>query len=303
MGRRSVAAALLWAVGITAPGSVAALDKQGSAHGGLIGSDDRSFNVSGALMLGVAPYNPSYAARPDNSGLALLRYGGHLDVDLIGRYLSIPIDVSFFSDAKRSGLAVVAPSEFDVIAGVTSTFGAGPGDLEVGVRVEHDRPVDRGDFTQTYVDARGRYLFSLANALPGLGEALQEGDVSGWVTLGGFVVNPTYAARPDNTGKALLRYAAHAEVSTFADLVSLALDTTFFTDRERSALGPSELDLTVDLILHRAPFEVHVAYERDMPIDQGGFVQQFVYLLAVWNFDLRDVITRPLGARTGVPSP
>ena len=281
-----------------------ALDKQGSAHGGAVGGEDKSFNFSGALMLGVSLYNPSYAARPDNTGLALLRYGGHFDVDILGRLLSIPLDVSFFTDSTRLGGLVLLPTEFDFITGVTSTFGAGPGDLEVGARVEHDRPVDMGTFTQTYVDLRARYLFSFARVEPRLADALKGGDVSGWVTLGGFLFNPTYAARPDNTGLALFRYALHAELSVFDDLFSLGLDGTMFTDRTVNLVRPSELDFTVDLIFHKGPFEVHLAYERDMPLDQAGLVQQFVYLLGVWSFDLKNVLQpQPLGHRNPVPSP
>ena len=279
-----------------------ALDKQGSAHGGAVGDQNTGFNFSGALMLGVSLYNPSYAARPDNTGLALLRYGGHFDVDLLGRLLSIPIDVSFFTDSTRLGGLVLLPTEFDFITGVTSTFAVGPGDLEVGARVEHDRPVDMGTFTQTYVDARARYLYSFARFVPGLAETLKGGDLNGWITLGGFLFNPTYAARPDNTGLALLRYAVHAELSTFDDLLSLGLDATMFTDRLVNVVRPSELDFTVDLIFHKGDFEVHLAYERDMPVDGPGLVQQFVYVLGVWSFDLKNV-TRPLGHKNQIVSP
>jgi len=281
-----------------------ALDKQGSAHGGQLVSTSRDFNVSGALMLGFAPYNPSYAARPDNTGLTFLRYGAHVDVDLLGPLLSIPLDVNFFSDRERPGLLVVAPSEFDVIAGVTSTFMAGPGALELGARVEHDRPVDEGVFTQTYVDARARYLYSVAALVPGLADALREGDISGWATLGWFVVNPTYAARPDNTGLAALRYALHTELSTFSDRVSLGLDGTFFTDRTSSnVLAPTELDFTAELIFHAQPIEVHLAYERDMPLGAPGLVQQFIYVVAVYSFDLKTVLPGAFSHRNVVPSP
>jgi hypothetical protein len=288
--------------------TVFALDKQGSAHGGAVGEEeDRSFNLSGATMLGVSLFNPSYAARPDNTGLALMRYGAHFDVDILGRLLSIPIDVSFFTDSTRPGGLVFAPTEFDFIAGVTSTFAAGPGDLEVGARVEHDRPVDKGTFTQTYIDVRARYLYSLQRLFPGLADALHDGDLSGWVTLGGFLFNPTYAARPDNSGHALLRYALHAELSTFSDLVSLGLDATMFTDRESDfVLRASEMDFTAELIFHKGPFEVHLAYERDMPLDlapgQAAYVQQFIYLLGIWSFDLRGA-TQALSHKTTVPSP
>ena len=275
--------------------SASALDKQGSAHGGTVEGESRGFDLSGSVMLGLALYNPSYAARPDNTGLTLLRYGAHLDVDLIGRLLSIPIDVNLFTDRMRSERFIFVPTEFDVISGVTSTFGLGPGALEVGVRVEHDRPIDKGTFTQTYVDARARYLYSAASVFPKLADALQDGDISGWDTLGAFVFNPTYAARPDNSGLALLRYGLHAELSTFDDLLSLGLDASMFTDREPNArtgatnyFSPSELDFTVDLIFHKEPFEVHLAYERDLPIDRDGMVQQFVYLLVAFSFDLID---------------
>lgn len=289
--------------GVLVASASLALDKQGSAHGGSVAGESEGFDVSGALMFGLAPYNPTYAARPDNSGLALLRYGAHVDVDLLGRKVSIPLDVNFFTDRERPGALVLAPTELDLIAGITSTLDVGPGALELGARVEHDRPVDRGGFTQTYADVRGRYLYSAAHDFPRLAEVLQKGDVSGWATLGVFAVNPTYAARPDNSGLALFRYALHAEVSMFEDLVSVGFDGTMFTDRTSAVVvAPTELDLTAELIGHVADFELHVAYERDLPLDRAGLVQQFIYLLAVWSFDF--VKPPATFSHTGtVPSP
>lgn len=263
-----------------------ALDKQGSAHGGSIAGASSGFNVSGAGQFGFSVLNPSYAARPDNTGLALFRYGAHFDFDVIGARLSFPVDVNFFTDRDQGLDLVLAPTEFDVIAGVSSTWGLGPGALELAVRFEHDRPIDRGTFTQTYVDARGRYLYSFAEVFPGLKDALRDGDVSGWATLGVFAFNPTYAARPDNSGLAFLRYALHGEVSALDDLFSVGLDATFFTDRTTTWVVPTELDFTVDLIVHRDIFEFHLAYERDMPLDRQGLVQQFVYFLTAVAFDL-----------------
>ena len=144
-----------------------ALDKQGSAHGGEVGPEpghETEFNVSGAASMGVSILNPTYAARPDNTGLALMRYALHADVDLLGRYLSIPVDLNTFTDRQRRGLGVFAPSEFDVIVGVTTTQSIAKGvDGELGARVEHDRPVDRGGFTQTYADVRARPLLARAH--------------------------------------------------------------------------------------------------------------------------------------------
>lgn len=269
--------------------SACALDKQGSAHGGQVGGDVKEFNISGSAMLGASLYNPTYAARPDNTGLALFRYALHLDVDLLGRYLSIPIDVNMFTDRTRKGAGIFAPSELDLIGGLTSTHSLFRGfDGELGVRVETDRPVDRGSFSQTYVDARARLLYSAAAIAPELGPSLADGDVSGYFTLGWFVVNPTYAARPDNSGRALLRYAAHTELSVWERRLALGLDGTFFTDKHENAVKPSEIDLTGELIGRYDPFEVHLAYERDMPIDRSGLVQSLLYVIVAYSFDFRD---------------
>jgi hypothetical protein len=281
-------AALICAWSLSAE-HVWALEKQGSAHGGdTAGSNDSGFDVSGGLSLGSALYNPSYAARPDNSGLALLRYAGHADIDLLGRKLSLPLDVNMFTDRQRHGAAVLLPTEFDLIGGVTSTWSLAPGAaIEVGSRIEHDAPVDRGGSTQTYLDARARLLYSMAQVLPDIKRALLGGDVTGWLALGAFAYNPTYFARPDNTGKALLRYNAHLEISIFQDLFAVGLDATMFTDRKTNALRPSELDFTPEVICHVSDFELHVAYERDMPVDRGGLVQNWLYMLLGYSFDFK----------------
>jgi len=222
-----------------------------------------------------------------------------------------------------------APTEFDSIVGLTSTFDAGPGALEIGTRLEWDRQVGKnltedegtcghgGVCSQSYIDARARYLYSLAATFPRLGKALQNGDVSGWLTFGWFAHNPSYAARPDNSGIALFRYVIHTEVSFFDDLLSIGFDGTMFTDRHTHAVKPSELDFTPELIFHKNQFEVHLAYEQDLPLDSNapdeitdvsdpamrGLRQRFVYLLGVWNFDLMHAKTKPLEERGEVLSP
>jgi hypothetical protein len=295
--------------------SASALDKQGSAHGGAVGDDGadaRRFDVSGAAMLGVSLLNDSYAARPNNTGLTLLRYALHGDVDLIGRYLSIPIDVSMFTD--RTIAQKLVPTELDVIFGATTTWRLHKAlALEVGLRGELDSPLyypqagapgQPPNINQAYGDARARLLFSLASSFPKLRRDLVDGDISGFVTLGAFAINPSYAARPDNSGHALFRYALHTELSTWHDYVSLGLDLTMFTDRDAAvAVAPSELDVTYEIIGHVAPFEVHLAYERDMPIDRGGLVQSFVYALLVYELDFKRAKPLPVETRTHIPSP
>jgi hypothetical protein len=285
---------LLWVSLAAAPcltaGTASALDKQGSAHGGQVGGAAREFNVSGSVMLGASLYNPTYAARPDNTGKALFRYALHVDVDLLGRYLSIPVDVNMFTDRERGGAKVFGPSELDLITGLTSTLPVSRGvDAELGARVETDRPVDRGSYTQTYVDARARLLYSAAALSPHVGPSLAGGDLAGHLTLGWFAVNPSYAARPDNSGLALLRYASHSELSVWQRRLGLGVDGTFFTDRHAdNVLRPTELDLTAEVIGRYEPVEVHLAYERDMPLDRGGLVQSLVYVVVAYGFDFHD---------------
>ena len=134
--RHGLVASLVCAAAVLAAArSARALDKQGSAHGGGIEGPTEGFDLSGSASLGVSLYNPTYAARPDNTGLALFRYAGHADVDLIGRRLSIPIDINMFTDRLAHGFArKFVPSELDVIAGVTTTWRLGPGALEAGAR-------------------------------------------------------------------------------------------------------------------------------------------------------------------------
>jgi hypothetical protein len=295
--------ALVAALSLSIPGAAWALDKQGSAHGGEADGGGDGFDVSGALTLGSSIINHSYAARPDNSGLTLMRYAGHADVDLMGPRLSIPLDVNMFTDRLRGGAAKLSPTEFDAIAGVTTTWNTGPGALEFGSRVEHDRPVDRAGTSQTYADVRARYLYSLAKLHPGLAKALRDGDVSGALTLGWFAYNRTYFARPGNTGLALFRYGLHGELSLFSDLLSFGLDATMFTDRRAAnAVRPSELDLTPEIILHRHDWELHVAFETDRPIDRGGLTQNFLYAVVIWNFSLHRP-TGPLENRGVILSP
>jgi len=292
---RAVAIALPLLGLLVFPRAASALDKQGSAHGGSIEGPPSGFGLAGNAAFGAALYNPAYAARPNNSGLTLFRAAAHVDVDLIGSRLSIPLDVNMFTDRTARGSARwLAPSELDLIGGVTSTWRLGPGALEGGARIESDRALDRGGYpegreppsSQMYVDARARYLMSLAAIAPDAAAELADGDLSGWLTLGWFAVNEGFFARPDNTGRALLRYAAHAELAVWEKQIALVVDTTFFTDRRTSALRPSELDLTAGVVLRGLGGELHLAYERDMPIDRGGLVQHFVYTLVSVPFTI-----------------
>jgi hypothetical protein len=293
-----------------APHRAAALDKQTAAHQGSGGADTGQ-SLSGMLFFGALPFNPSYAARPDNSGLAVLRAGGHLDANLIGSRLFVPLDLNVFTDRCANPLR---PSEVDVIGGLATAWPLLRGQIELGARAELDAAVDGSARLQScnvgsgvgskqgYGDVRARYAFALGEWWPALRPALADGDVTGWLTFGWFAVNPravagstgemtaAYYARPENSGAALFRYVAHLAVHVWRRRLALVVDTNFFTDRDTSALRPSELDLTIEVVGTLGPWEAHVGYERDMPLDHGGFdtglVQQMLMVTAGWSFDL-----------------
>jgi hypothetical protein len=220
------------------------------------------------------------------SAHALLRLAQHADIDLIGQRLSIPIDINVFTDRDRPGVRVLQPSELDLISGVTSTWPVGATALELGARGEADLPVDRGGYKQIDADVRARWLLSLRQLVPGISDALAGGDLTGVVTFGWFAINPSYPARPDNSGNALWRYGMHLELH-YAERLFIALDATMYTDRHAQPFTPSELDLTPEIGVTIAEgLDVHLAYERDMPIDRGGVVPHFLLLFATWDFSL-----------------
>ncbi len=258
-----------------------ALDKQGSGHGGKneVAADGQ--RVSGSLLFGTAFFNPSYAARPDNTGLALFRLAGHADVDLIGQHLSIPLDFNLFTD-RQSDTSVLLPTELDLIGGVTSTWALPYGAIELGSRGEADMGVDRSTLTQGYIDARARYLLESDDFGPFSSGFFVHNHFSSATTLGWFVYNPSYAARPDNTGYALLRYAERIDYRR--GWFDISTDFTFFTDRNAAIFAPSELDWTVDLGATLGSFALHVAYERDMPVDRPGLVQHFAFTYLTYAF-------------------
>jgi hypothetical protein len=83
--------------------------------------------------------------------------------------------------------------------------------------------------------------------------------------------------RPENTGRALFRYVAHADLDLYQNKVVLYGDLNFFTDRERhNKVAPTELDWIVGLALRWNDMEFSVYREQAQPVDRPGLVQQYV---------------------------
>jgi hypothetical protein len=264
-----------------------ALNKQGLSVPVDEPSDAPTLNLTGYVFGGTMLYNPSYAARPDNSGLALGRAGGHADLDLYGKRLTLTYDGNLFSD--RLAGEPLRPSEVDHIVGVLTRHG----DLELGAHFETDTPADRPGTPQTYADVAARAYLDLFERWRGLREALPRQGFTGFVTVAGFVYNPSYAARPDLSGLALLRGVAHAEIDLLRPWLTLSIDLNAFTDRTTSAgLVPSELDSTVGVTIHLGTFDVSLVGENDRPVDRAGLDMSYVSTLVTYRFDVQQTIAR-----------
>ena len=82
--------------------------------------------------------------------------------------------------------------------------------------------------------------------------------------------NQTYFVRPDNSGRALFRHVAHADLNLYWNRVVLFVDGNFFTGRSAAnVLGPSEFDLVMGLAVRYQEMEIALIHEQDMPLDRG----------------------------------
>ncbi len=270
-----------------------ALNKQG-ARATDESESDPLLELSGYLFGGGFVFNPTYAARPGNSGLAALRFGLHLDADLFHRWITLSYDENTFTDAQDNP---VVPSEHDHIVGLLSTVRL-PRNLSLtfAVHFEHDAPGREASaayqaahpgyqvgYSQSYVDGYARISF-------------ERGPLTLFAALGGFLWNPSYAARPDNSGIAVFRYVLHGEYAPVRWL-ALRLDLNSFSDRDEGWVVPTELDVVSTVALRWRGFELRLDGEADLnlgsypaggphpPSPTRGLNQFYLATLLQWNFD------------------
>ena len=179
-------------------------------------------------------------------------------------------------------------------------------DLTLAVHYENDQPgfAPNARYLSTHPNFVPGYSQSYVDAYARLSYAYKR--FSGFAAIGGFLFNPTYAARPDNTGYALLRYVLHGELTLLPWLV-VRLDLNFFTDRCEFPLQPSELDLTSEIAVKWRGFELKLVGEADLPIGTFPFKptatmmvpasppnlkQVYLATLLSWSFDARDWLAR-----------
>lgn len=225
--------------------------------------------------------NPTFAARPDNTGLVGLRHMLHLETDLYKQYLTFYTDQNFFSDRTKGWIEL---SEWDgtfALTGLVDRFGW-------RIQYERDAPLDISGTKQIYADTLLTSRFQATEDLSWWKGSFPNQNLTAYAGAGWLFHNSNYFARPDNTGEALFRYVAHADLDLYKNRVVLYGDMNLFTDREAgNKLSPTELDWIIGLALRfREDMEISVYREQDQPLDKPGLVQKYVAVQLRYSFDV-----------------
>ncbi len=267
------------------PGKAHALEKYGRPLPALgseeeNGRDEEETLFGGYMLTSAFVSNPTFAARPDNTGLVGLRHMLHLETDIYKQYLTFYTDQNFFSDRTNGWIEL---SEWDgtyAFTGMVNRFGW-------RLQYERDAPLDKSGLKQAYADGLITAKFQSVQDLPWWHRILPNQSFTAYAGAGWLFHNSSYFARPDNTGRALFRYVAHADFNLYKDKVVLYGDVNFFTDREAgNQARPSELDWIVGLALRWRDTELAVYREQDQPLDRGGLVQKYVAVQLRFSFDV-----------------
>jgi hypothetical protein len=225
--------------------------------------------------------NPTFAARPDNTGLVGLRHMLHLETDLYKQYLTFYTDQNFFSDRTKGWIEL---SEWDGTYAFTGLIDRWSWRLQY----ERDAPIDKSGIIQAYADALVTARFQAIQDLSWWRGAFPNQNLTAYAGAGWLFHNSNYFARPDNTGRALFRYVAHADLNLYKNSVVLYGDVNLFTDREAgNTLNPTELDWIIGLALRvREDMELSLYREEDHSLDKPGLVQKYVAVQLRYSFDV-----------------
>jgi hypothetical protein len=255
------------------------------------GSREAEESLFGGYLL-AAPFvsNPTFAARPDNTGLVGMRYMAHLEMDIYKQYLTFYTDQNFFSDRKNGWIEL---SEWDMTYALTGLVGRWGWRLQY----ERDAPLDKSGLKQVYADALATGNLHAADDFSWWRKYFPHQNLNAYAGFGWLFHNSNYFARPDNTGRALFRYVAHVDLDLYKNKVVLYGDTNFFTDRELSnKLKPTELDWIVGLAFRfKDDYEISVYREQDLSLDKPGtLIQEYWAVQLRFAFDVPKRFLREL---------
>ena len=263
--------------------NVLALEKYGRPLPAMDNPNGRDVEESlfaGYVLTSAFASNRTFAARPDNSGLVGFRHMLHLETDLYKQYLTFYTDQNFFSDRTNGWIEL---SEWDGTYALTGVLGH----VNWRLQYERDAPIDRKGITQEYADGLVTAKFQAVQDLPGWRRRFPHQNLTVYAGAGWLFHNKNYFARPDNTGRALFRYVAHADVDLYKNKVVLYGDVNLFTDRGASnQVNPTELDWIVGLAFRWREMELAVYHEQDRPLDRPGLVQQYLAVQLRFSFDI-----------------
>lgn len=226
--------------------------------------------------------NPSFAARPDNTGLVGLRHMLHLETDLYKQYLTFYTDQNFFSDRTDGWIKLTEWDMTYAFTGLIDRWGW-------RIQYERDAPLDRSGIKQIYADALLTSHFKAVDDLSWWRTKFPNQNFNAYAGFGWLFHNSNYFARPDNTGRALFRYVAHFDADLYKNMVVLFGDFNMFTDRELdNKLKPTELDWIVGLAFRfKDDYELSVYREQDRPLDRPGtLVQEYWAVQLRFAFDV-----------------
>ena len=210
-------------------------------------------DFTGYFFIGGFLYNRDVPARPDNTGAALLRFGEHLDLDLVRRYLTLTYNANFVIDAET-----VALTTYGQVIGLRTFIPVGHGfALRADAAYRYDRPLDaaRTDHVQTCLVTAARVQYDSPR-------------MQAFLSLGALPWNASCPARPDNTGLALLRARARVEVDVHSRL-ALRADLSAITDGDGSGgerALPSEVDAALEAVLHLGGTDLRLIGEVDSEV-------------------------------------
>jgi len=280
----------LWLIGVS--GEVFALEKygrplpemektpSGTLDGAQVAQADESL-IGGYLLTGAFISNPSFAARPDNTGRVGLRHMLHAETDLYKKYLTFYSDQNFFSDRDNGWIEL---SEWDQTYGITGTVGH----WSWRVQYERDAPLDKSGLKQIYADGLVNYRIRTREDWAWWRRLFPKNHLTAYVGAGWLFHNQQYFARPDNTGRALFRYVGHFDLDLYKQKFVLFGDVNMFTDRENgNQLKPTELDWIVGIAARWRDFEISFYREQDRPLDRNTLIQEYWAVQLRYAFDVQ----------------
>jgi len=236
--------------------------------------------VGGYVLTSAFISNPSFTARPDNTGRVGLRHMVHLERDIYKQYLTFYTDQNFFSDRTKGWIEL---SEWDMTYAFTGVLGH----WNWRIQYERDAPLDKSGLKQIYSDSLVTYRIRTDEDWSWWRRLAPNNILTAYAGAGWLFYNQNYFARPDNTGRALFRYVAHFDLNLYRDRAILFGDVNMFTDRSASNVArPSELDWIIGIALRWNDLELSLYREQDRPVDRRGFVQEYWAVQLRFAFDV-----------------